>query len=92
MELNSDLPEILESIDKFSPQERTDLLCGIIDHCCLDPHQLYPLLGIDEKIVDELANCQREYFESEHFHRKCLDCIPVETVRKYVNKFCIDNQ
>lgn len=92
MKRNSDFLEILESIDKFSPQERTDLLCGIIDHCCLDPHQLYPLLGIDEKIVDELANRQREYFECEHFLRKCLDYIPVETVRKYVNKFCIDNQ
>ena len=84
--------EILASIDAFTPEQKTDLLCDFIDHCCLDPHQLYPILGIDEKKVDELANRHREYFESEYFQRKCLDRIPVENIRKYVNKFFIDNQ
>lgn len=84
--------EILASIDAFTTEQKTDLLCGIIDHCCLEPHQIYPLLGIDEKTVDELANRHRDYFESEHFQRKCLDCIPVEVIRECVDKFLRDNQ
>jgi len=84
--------EIIKSVQAFSAEEKTGLVCAILDDSCLDPHQIYPCLGLDEGLVDKLENNNREFFDSEFFHRLQLDNIQTNVIREYVNKFNIENQ
>jgi len=86
------IDEIIKTVQSFSSEEKTELVCEIIDDSCLDPHQIYPCLGLAESIVDKLANNNMDFFESEFFHRLQLDTIPTKVIREFVNKFNIENQ
>jgi len=86
------IDEIIKTVQSFSSEEKTELVCEILDDSCLDPHQVYPCLGLDVSMVDELASCDREFFEGEYCHRLQLDCIPTKVIREYVNKFNVENQ
>lgn len=90
--LNTNPEDIIKSVQAFSPEEKTELVCAILENSCLDPHQVYPCLGLDEGMIDQLANKDREFFESEYFHRLQLDNIPTKVIREYVNKFNVENQ
>lgn len=84
--------EIIKSVQVLSPEEKTSLVCEILENSCLDPHQVYPCLGLDGGLVDQLANSNMEFFESEYFHHLQLDNIPTKVIREFVNKFNIENQ
>jgi len=84
--------EIINSVQELSLEEKTQLVCGILDDSCLDPHQVCLCLGLDDEMVDKLENSNREFFESEYFHMLQLDNIPTKIIREYVNRFNIENQ
>jgi len=90
--LNINPDDIIKSVQALSTEEKTEFVCSLLENSCLDPHQVYPCLGLDEGMVDQLASKNREFFESEYFHRLQLDIIPTEFIRDYVNEFNVENQ
>ena len=83
--------EIIRSVQSFSPKEKTELVCGILDNCCLHPCQALPLLGMGEDTFAEIESRVNSYFDDPAFLYERLEYIPAEAIRAFVNKFMLEN-
>lgn len=84
--------EIIRSVESFSPKEKTELVCMVLDNCCLHPCQVLPLLGMDEGLFAEIEARVKSCFEDPAFLYERLEHIPADVIRKYVNTFVVENQ
>lgn len=84
--------EIIRSVESFTAKEKTELVCMILDNCCLHPCQVLPLLDLGEDAFAEIESRINSYFDDPAFLYERLNHIPAKTIREYANNFVIENQ
>ena len=83
---------IAQSICGMTAEQRTGLVCRIMDDGCLHPCQILSDLGLDDNLYQAIEEKVRSYLEMPAFLYERLEQIPTSTIRQYANEFVIENQ